>query len=301
MTQLSDAELQSLHEQMGRLSGTGSGGGAPAAPLARGRSATDTARLRLEEASPTVLGALEDTLSARTHRPWQLELVAVRAESAAELMGAINTPSLGVCPDGPLVLIDQDVARRLVTLLLGLDGVEDSSATMGALDYHAIARVLRGVTDDLAGALATFFGKAAPRPATVESGWRTGARHLGAAVATVAVELKEPIQGRLWVALPLPYLECPPGRAEATSAAGADEPMRAHLADVEVQLAVELGAVAMPLGALAELAAGTLLPLSTTESTPLPVYVEGVQRFHARPQALEDGRVVVTLVDPEAP
>lgn len=73
------------------------------------------------------------------------------------------------------------------------------------------------------------------------------------------------------------------------------------ISDVEVQLAVELGAVAMPLGALAELAAGTLLPLATTESTPLPVYVEGVQRFHARPQALEDGRVIVTLVDPESP
>lgn len=300
MTQLSDAELQSLHEQMGRLSGSGTGG-APAAPLARGRSASDTARLRLEEASPTVLGALEDTLSARTHRPWQIDLVAVRAESAAELMGAVGAPSMGVSPEGPLVLVDQDVARRLVTLLLGLDGVEESSATMGALDHHAIARVLRGVADDVASALATFLAKPAPRPAIAESGWRNGARHLGAAVATVAVELKEPIQGRLWVAVPLPWLERPPKSAEAKSAAAAEEPMRAHLADVEVQLAVELGAVAMPLGALAELAAGTLLPLATTESTPLPVYVEGVQRFHARPQALEDGRVIVTLVDPESP
>lgn len=307
MTHLSDEELRSLHEEMGRISGSGTGlGGAPAAAFARGRSSADVARARMDEAAPSLVAALEDTLSARTHRPWTLRQVAVRVETAADIVMAVQAPLLGVCPQTALVIVDQETARRLVTLLLGLDGAEDSGGAMGALDFHAIGRMLRGVTDDVAAALGAFLGGHPggnpARPATVEHGWRTGARHLGAAAATLAVELEQPIQGRVLVAVPLARLERRAAVAGAPDTVEAGEqPMRAHLADVEVQLAVELGSVSMPLGALADLAQGTILPLSTTEATPLPVFVEGVRRFSCTPQAAADRRVVVTLLEPEAP
>lgn len=285
MTTLSPEEMDSLREQIGSKPPVGQ---SPSHALVRDTDLQGVTR-RIEDAMPFLRDAIEESLSARTHRPWTMRAQAVRTEPIANLVASVSSPSMGICQNGPLVMMDFNAAQRFVALLLGVEADDSppTSEVLGALDRQVLARLLKGLADDVGAGLAAA-GERAVGPASVEHGWRGVAERLGSMVVVIPIEIEDPMQIRIDIVIPVSTLE-----ASAPSTGS----IAAHVENIDVDVSVELGTFSLALGALAGLERDTVLPLQNTEATPLIVYVQGERRFVGRPQATADGRVQVTLID----
>lgn len=114
-----------------------------------------------------------------------------------------------------------------------------------------------------------------------------------------AFDLSGAITGRIQVTIPFAAVEpvkkslSDPPRVHSGGDARFTQSLCAQLDQVKVELCAQLGRVVVPLSRLVALEVGDVLTLDTEEGQPIPIFVEGRQKFVGMPRAIGGSHAVV--------
>jgi flagellar motor switch protein FliM len=291
MTLLTDEELDTLREALGTPPVLRD---APTREvreysLVRERADTGPAAAAIDDRSPEIAEMVETVLSTKTHRPWAVSPRAARASTVGELATMVPMPVS--CSWSSLtgetiafVLLDCQSAQRLVSCLMGInDDAAAPNEKLGALDRKVTARLFKSLGDAL-----SEVGLRLGNDVRIDTDWRRLGVDLGKIdLVVLPLDIKEPIEARLDIVIVA-------AAATARSKGGAAPSVAAHIPQLDVDIVAELGQADLSVTDLLALQPGMVIPLGTTESAPLSVYVQGQRRFGAK-ALVNEGRICLNL------
>ncbi len=185
------------------------------------------------------------------------------------------------------LFIDEAAGHRVALSSLGANADDaPPPPRLSRVDRQLVSRVLRTVLEELAPTLPCT-GAVCDTGGDIERALEDV--RAGKAVI-LEMDARGPFALRVTVVLPSAWTG-----AAAPRLPSATRSLAEHVPEVEIDLVVELGKLALTLEQLVALRPGDLLPLSTTEKSALPVFLQGERRFTARPLA-HDGRIAVEIV-----
>ena len=268
----------------------------------------------LEQVGDEIARLFASALVGRTRFRVSVQTTRVTRSRYEQLFSLMSPPNLtaviqlGTSDDAALLIVERDLAERLLMAGLGGSGnalnthAETIDNELTALERQVLMRLLGLICTPIRTAYANVI-KLRPKLLRVESDPRLAATASQSSVAILSsFRMEGELEGQFQLAVPFSALEparellVGPVRKPLTVDPAFQAALQAHINAVEVDVTVSLGYCEMSLSRLQNLQPGDVLTLDTDEASLLDVHVGDRLKFLARP-TVRNSNVAVTIED----
>jgi flagellar motor switch/type III secretory pathway protein FliN len=252
--------------------------------------ASQASLVALGQHAHTLARAVAVCLQANTHMRWTVTAEEPRVASFADAAaGGVVGVRMPVANAEPAFLVaGDDDAGQIVAAQLGAsdDSGRKPGRRLSILEKQLAVRLMRALGDEVASTLRSVgIGRLSGGCDADLAGLERG----DVAAVLMRITCSAPVNAKLELVVPTSWFAGT--RKKASNARSLAE----HIPSMELEVVVELGRLERTLAQLQALAPGDVLPLLTTEHTPLPVLVQDEPRFYVRPD-VRDGKIVCAVV-----